>query len=149
MHERPEVGRESGVHDAEWLIALDVTSGKASATTEAIIRLASRIEPEWLGPTRSETRVALNASTGAVSAAEIDWYDELALREHPIAPPAAERAKLLAKAWLDRPPDAESVRLLRRIRFANLPFDLDDVVDAFEMAAGRGGLKSMVLPAMA
>ena len=47
------IGRESGVHDAEWLIALDVTSGRVSATTEAIVRLASRIEPELLaGPER-------------------------------------------------------------------------------------------------
>ena len=48
------VGRESGVHDGDWLIALDVTSGRVSATTEAIIRLASRIEPEWLTPTSSD-----------------------------------------------------------------------------------------------
>ena len=27
------IGRESGVHDADWLIALDVTSGRTSATT--------------------------------------------------------------------------------------------------------------------
>ena len=56
------IGRESGVHDADWLIALDVTSGRVSATTEAIVRLASRIEPEWLAPTRSEVRVELNAT---------------------------------------------------------------------------------------
>ena len=42
------IGRESGVHDAEWLIALDVTAGRGTTNTEAIIRVASRVEPEWL-----------------------------------------------------------------------------------------------------
>ena len=57
------MGRESGVHDADWLIALDVTSGRTSATTEAFVRMASRIEPEWLAPTR--TSCALHSTATA------------------------------------------------------------------------------------
>ena len=81
------IARESGVHDAEWLIALDVTSGRTSATTQALVRLASRIEAEWLAPTRSELRVELDRESGAIKAHEVDWYDEVVLREHPIAVP--------------------------------------------------------------
>lgn len=130
-------GRESGVHGADWLIALDVTSGRTTATTEAIVRLASRIEPEWLSPTRSETRVALNEDTGAVKAIEVDWYDEIPLREHPIAPSDADRARLLADAWLAREPDPKSARLVARMRFAGAAIDIRAAVQAATGQARR------------
>ena len=62
------VGRESGVHGGEWLIALDVTAGRASATTQAIIRMASRIDAEWLVPTRSELHHEIDPAAGSVKA---------------------------------------------------------------------------------
>ena len=93
------IARESGVHDAEWLIALDVTSGRTSATTQALVRLASRIESDWLTPTHSELRCELDRESGAVKAHEVDWYDEIVLREHPVAVPPADRARVLAEAW--------------------------------------------------
>jgi ATP-dependent helicase HrpB len=122
------IGRESGVHDADWLIALDVTSGRTTATTEAIVRLASRIEPGWLAPTRSDVRVELNDATGAVKALEIDWYDALPLREHPVAPDEEQRIELLARAWLAREPDEDSRRLLSRLAFAGMTVDLPTLV---------------------
>lgn len=133
------IGRESGVHDADWLIALDVTSGRVSATTEAIIRLASRIEPEWLSPTRSETRVELNEDTGAVKAIEIDWYDGIPLREHPTSPTDDDRARVLADAWLAREPDSASLRLIRRLRFAGTAIDLRVAVETVARQARRLG----------
>ena len=130
------IGRESGVHDADWLIALDVTSGRVSATTEAIVRLASRIEPEWLSPTRSEVRVELNES-GAVKALEVDWYDAIPLREHPIAPSDDDRSRVLAEAWLARDPDPRSLRLIRRLRFAGGAVDLRSVVETVARESRR------------
>ena len=79
------IARESGVHDADWLIALDVTSGRTTATTQALVRIASRVEAGVAAPTRSEVSHELDAS-GTVKAHEIDWYDAVVLREHPIAP---------------------------------------------------------------
>lgn len=137
------IGRESGVHDADWLIALDVTSGRTSATTEASVRLASRIEPEWLSPTRSETRVELNADTGAVKAFDVDWYDEVALREHPTAPSDDDRARVLADAWLAREPDPQSARLVARLRFAGEAIDIRGAVQS--AAAGARRLSDVVL----
>ena len=131
------IGRESGVHDADWLIALDVTSGRVSATTEAIVRLASRIEPEWLSSTRSEVRVELNEETGAVKALEVDWYDAIPLREHPIAPSDDDRARVLAQAWLARDPDPRSLRLIRRLRFAGEAIDLRSVVETIARDSRR------------
>ena len=129
------IGRESGVHDADWLIALDVTSGRVSATTEAIIRLASRLEPEWLEPTSSE--VTHELSGGVVKANAIDRYDEVELRVHPVAPDDAMRAQLLAKTWLEREPDEASQRLLRRLRFAGASIDLQATVAAIAAQAKR------------
>jgi len=129
------IGRESGVHDADWLIALDVTSGRVSATTEAIIRLASRIEPEWLAPTSSE--VTHEVSGGIVRANAVDRYDAIELRVHPVAPDNAIRAQLLAQAWLEREPDQASQRLLRRLKFAGASIDLPETIAAIAAAAKR------------
>ena len=38
------LGRESGVRDGEFIVALDVSSGISPHRTDAIIRLASRVE---------------------------------------------------------------------------------------------------------
>ena len=137
------MGRESGVHDADWLIALDVTSGRTSATTEALVRMASRIEPEWLAPTRSELRVALDGDSGAVKAHEVDWYDAVTLREHPVAAPAVDRARILAEAWMAGEPDELSRRLLRRLRFASVGIELASIAAAAASEAKR--LQDVVL----
>jgi ATP-dependent helicase HrpB len=131
------VGRESGVHDGEWLIALDVTSGRTSATTQAIVRMASRIEPEWLAPTRSELHHAIDPVTGSVKAVERDWYEEVILKEHPVAPSDDARARLLASAWLERGPDEQSARLLRRIAFAGTAIDPAGLVATAAASARR------------
>jgi len=122
------IGRDSGVDDADWVIALDVTSGRKSATTQALIRNASRIESEWLSPTRAETIHEFAGDTGIVKARKVEWYDELILREHPIAPDDDRRIELLTEAWLAREPDDESRQLLRRIAFAGLDIAMKELV---------------------
>jgi ATP-dependent helicase HrpB len=129
------IGRESGVQDAHWLIALDVTSGRVSATTEAIIRLASRIEPEWLVPTSRD--VTHELSGGVVKAQAIDRYDEIELRVHPIAPDDAIRARLLAEAWLERGPDDVSRRILNRLKFARASVDVAATIALIAAGARR------------
>ena len=47
--------------------------------------MASRVEPEWLTPTRRELRHELDPESGTVKAHEVDWYDAVPLREHPVA----------------------------------------------------------------
>lgn len=129
------IGRDSGVHDADWLIALDVTSGRVSSTTEAMIRMASRIEPEWLTPTSSE--VAHEVSGGVVKANAIDRYDRIELRVHPVAPNESVRAALLAEAWLQREPDETSQRLLRRLKFAGASIDVPATIAMIATQAKR------------
>jgi ATP-dependent helicase HrpB len=116
------IGQESGVRDGEFLIALDVhaPAGRASADAEARIRLASRVEREWLKPTSSEIAHRFDHSSGTVKAARIERYDALVLSEHAIAPDPDVAAQLLAEAWLERGPRGDDERLLRRLRFAGL-----------------------------
>jgi ATP-dependent helicase HrpB len=137
------VGRESGVHEGNFLIALDVASGKTTATTEAIVRVASRVEREWLTPTRSEVVTELDRESGTIKARAIDWYDNLILDERAVAVDDQSRAEQLAAAWLEQPPDEASARLLARLKFAGVPIDLRGVVT--DIARGVRRLRDVVL----
>ncbi len=130
------MGRESGVHDAEWLIALDVTAGQIGGNSEAIVRVASRIEPEWLAPTRSTVEQAIDDS-GALKARAVDWYDALVLAERPVGVTADMMSAVLAAAWLERGPDQHSARLMARLAFAGLDVDLSGSVMAAAQNARR------------
>jgi ATP-dependent helicase HrpB len=130
------IGRESGVHDADWLIALDVTAGRTTSNTEAIIRVASRIEPEWLTPTHSTMEEEVDEGGGA-RVREVDWYESLRLKEHELGANADLTSLLLGKAWLERGPDKESRRLLARLAFAGITIDLSSFVTQAAIGAGR------------
>lgn len=136
------IGRESGVHDAEWLIAIDVTAGQSAANAEAIVRVASRIEREWLAPTRSTIEQKID-DNGSVKAREIDWYGELILTERQLATSVEFTGPVLAAAWMERGPDEISARLMQRIRFAGLDIDLSDFILAAAAQARR--LQDVVL----
>jgi len=131
------LGRECGVHDAEWMVALDVTSGRTGGATEALVRLGSPIEPEWLSPTRSEVIEEFDSESGTVKASAVDWYDGVVLRERAIAPDQNRRAELLAKAWLDRGPDEDSTQLLRRLAFAGVDADRPALVATAALSARK------------
>ena len=143
------IAKDSGADNAEWMIALDVTAGRRTATTQALLRLASPIDREWLEPTRAETIHKLDDTTGAVKASEIEWYHSLILREHPIAPDEERRIDLLAEAWLARDPDDDSRRLLERLAFAGIEGDVTTFVREAARSARKVGditLSEDVLP---
>ena len=127
------MGRESGVHDAGWLIAIDVTAGRTNS--EAVVRVASRIEPEWLQPTRSSEEQRVDDS-GAFKAVVTDWYDALVLRERPAYVDFGDMtAAVLAAAWFERGGDQHTRQLQARLKFAQLDFDLSGfVIDAARTA---------------
>lgn len=129
------IGRESGVHDAEYLVAIDVTNG--------IVRIASAVDPEWLEPTGTETIHRFDAASATVRAAIVKRYDALVLSEHPIAPDPAIAAGLLADAWLARGPRGDEPQLLRRLQFAGLDVDLALVLR--EAAYGKRSLDDIDL----
>ena len=125
------IAPESGVRDGEFLVALDVRTGRSTergAPQLASIRIASRIEREWLVPTSLEVVHRFDDDSGTVSAIEIAQYDALVLWERPAAVDRDQAARLLADAWLGRGPRGEDQRLLRRLRFAGCEFDLESAV---------------------
>ena len=129
------LARESGVRDGEFLIAIDVTTTNAeplarrSATSAeaARIRIASRVEREWLSPTRADVVHRIDAG-GTVKAVSVDYYDALVLVERPVAVDAEISASLLADAWLARGPGDDDRRFLRRLKFAGHAIDLAEAI---------------------
>jgi ATP-dependent helicase HrpB len=137
------VGRESGVHDGDFLVALDVTSGstirrssEGARVDEAIVRVASRVEREWLAPNRSEVITELDNKTGTIKARAIEWYDSLVLDEKPGGVDEQTRSRLLASAWLEKP-DAGSARLLARLKFAGIVVDVREMAERAAHGARR------------
>jgi len=119
------LGRSSTVRDAELFVAVDLDAG--SGRSEALVRIASAVEREWLPPRQVETSSELlwDAARERVVARRIDRFDDLVLteRETPIDDPEsatrllAERASsdLVRALGLDR---IEPASLLSRLRFA-------------------------------
>lgn len=114
------IGRESGVHDAEFLVAIEVTNG--------IIRIASAVDRDWIEPTGTDTVHRFDSASGTVRAAVVTAYDALVLSEQPITPDPTIAAALLADAWMARGPREHDEQLLRRVAFAGLEIDLGDLV---------------------
>jgi ATP-dependent helicase HrpB len=126
------LGRESGVMDGEFVVALDVQSRKSKVESPksevATIRMASRVERDWLMPTSSDVVHRFDQTSGRVRAARVDRYDALVLAEHPVAVDPAIAAPLLAAAWLERGPGDADRLLMRRSAFAGGAVDLEGVI---------------------
>jgi ATP-dependent helicase HrpB len=119
------IAPESGVHDGEFLVALDV---HARAGADTRVRIASIVDREWLQPTSSELVHRFDTESGAVKAARVDRYDALVLAEHPAAVDPDASAPLLGEAWARRGPRGDDVRLQRRLRFAGRTVDVDEAI---------------------
>jgi ATP-dependent helicase HrpB len=147
---------ESGVRDGDFLVALDVSrrldpnvargvqprvrgpkraAPQLTVTSDARIRIASRIEREWLTPTTSAVVHRVDADSGKVRAVSVDYYDALVLAERPAPVDPEVAARLLADAWLARGPGDADARMLRRLRFAGHAVDLDAIVRTAAYAA--------------
>jgi ATP-dependent helicase HrpB len=124
------LGRESGVHEGELLLALEVTGGVAGAAAEPLVRTASRIERDWLSGVSTERVHRFDESSGSVRAAARDCYDRLVLAERPVPPDLEVAAGLLAEAVLRRGLGEAGERLIRRLRLAGLEADLHAAVVA-------------------
>jgi ATP-dependent helicase HrpB len=112
------------VRDGEFLVAVDLQA----APHEARIRVASRVEREWLEPTHSEVVHHFHHTSGVVRAAKVDYYGALVLAEHPADPDPELTSDLLVDAWLARGPRADDVQFLRRLKFAGQTIEVEDLV---------------------
>jgi ATP-dependent helicase HrpB len=116
------MGRESAVTEGDWLVALELTGGRAGQA-DALVRMASRVEPEWLTPTARVTDHRLD-DAGTVKAFAVSRYGAIVMAGQPVPADPIERRRLLAAAWRERPLDEASQQLLRRARFAGVELDL-------------------------
>lgn len=117
------MGRESAVAAGEWVVALDLTSGRTAAP-DALIRMASVVEPGWLVSTSRTIEHRLDDDRQTVRAMEVDRYDALTIAEHPVTPDPQQRRRLIATAWRERGPDDRTIQLLRRARFIGVELDV-------------------------
>ena len=141
------LGRESGVRDGEFLVALDVQAPTRPGDPNALVRVASRVEPEWIVPTAIAVEHAFDPRSGRVRAWRRERVDRLMLAEHAQAPEPAAAAEALAAAWLARDPDETNAGWLRRVRFAGLDVDLPALVR--QAAGGVASLAEIDLAAQA
>jgi ATP-dependent helicase HrpB len=124
------LGRESGVREGELLLALEITGGEAGAGGEPLVRLASRVEREWLEGVQSEVVHRFEEAAGAVRAVARDTYDRLALAERPVPVDPKAAAGILVDAALRLGLGEAGERLRRRLRMAGLEADLDRALRA-------------------
>jgi ATP-dependent helicase HrpB len=122
------VAPESAVVSGEFLVAIDVRAGRRGEAGEALIRLASLVEREWLSPTNCEVVHAVDPVSGRVRATRVDRYGQIPLAERPVEPDAERAAALLADALIRRGPSTQEDQLLRRLRFAGRAASFEDLV---------------------
>ncbi|HEX7150680.1 MAG TPA: ATP-dependent helicase C-terminal domain-containing protein [Thermoanaerobaculia bacterium] len=113
-----QLGRESGVREGEFLVALDVNSSGG----EPLVRVASYVDREWLAPTHRD--VVHSLANGRVKAIERRWYGSLLLREVPVKPDPAEEQRLLAVSMRER----IAPELQLRLAFAQLDVDWETLI---------------------
>lgn len=148
------LGRDSGVRDAEFIVAVDVQAARRGEAAEATIRIASAIDGAWLrrGDGQHETVAALgavrivhqfDASSGRVRAIEREYYGAIIVAERTGTAEPEEVARLLADAYRARGWSEADAQLSRRMRFAGLAVDPETLVAA--AAAGRSSLAEIDL----
>lgn len=115
--------REGGMHGGEFVVALDVSGGQ-----EALVRIASVVEREWLTPTHED--VVHTLSGDRVRATRRLWYDQILLREINATPDPNEVRRLTAARLLDEIDPA----LQQRLAFARIDVDWKEII------ASTGGL---------
>jgi ATP-dependent helicase HrpB len=99
-----------------------------SASNDALIRIASIVDRDWLQPTGVELVHRFDKETGSIKAVRVERYDAIVLAEHPAVVDPDAAARLLGDAWTRRGPRDDDARLLRRLRFAGQTVDVDDLV---------------------
>jgi ATP-dependent helicase HrpB len=142
------LARESGVRDGEFLVALDVQAqaqtqapGKGTAS-EALIRLASLVDPDWLQPRHTVLIHVFDRDASRVRAVRQERYRGLNLSEQPIEPDPAIAARLLAEAYLARPLPEAAQQVLRRLAFAGHPIEPAVLVERAALAIGAASRAS-------
>jgi ATP-dependent helicase HrpB len=114
------LARESGVREGEFLVALELAGG---GSAEALVRMASFVERDWLTPTHRE-KVHLLVD-GRVRAVERSWYGAILLHEQSVAADSDESRRILAREMRSQ----IDAQLANRVAFAGVEVDWDTVIE--------------------
>jgi ATP-dependent helicase HrpB len=118
------LAEESAVLDPELFLALELDAGRGGPQSEALVRLASEVDPAWLpvDALRSIVEVEFDPERERVVAWKRSRYEDLILSETEAPPPALETEQALIQAAagrLDRAlplDDPEVAGFLARVR---------------------------------
>ena len=136
------LGRESGVLNAEFIAAVDV-GGAAGGSAEAIVRIATSVDPEWITPTDTRVTHEFDTSRGSVVASRVEFYDALPLSQHTVAPDPLVAGPIICAAYIDRGPTDGDRHLLQRLEFAGAAVPFSELVE--RAAAGAVKLSDIDL----
>jgi ATP-dependent helicase HrpB len=114
------LARESGVREGEFLVALELAG---SGSGEALVRMASFVERDWLTPTHRE-KIHLLAG-GRVRAVERSWYGAILLHEQSVPADPEESRHILAREMRSQ----IDAQLANRVAFAGIEVDWDTVLE--------------------
>ncbi|HYO14312.1 MAG TPA: ATP-dependent helicase HrpB [Thermoanaerobaculia bacterium] len=95
---------ESAVLEPELFLAIEVDAGRSGPQAEALVRLASAVEPEWLPQERLRATVDLvfDPERERAAAWKRTRLDDLVLAESEVPPDAGEAGDMLARAAAER-----------------------------------------------
>ena len=98
------LAEESAVLESELFVCVDVDAGRSGPLSEALVRKASAVEPEWLPAERLSTAIDLefDERRDRVAAWKRTRYEDLIIDEAEIPPPdAAATEEILVRAAAD------------------------------------------------
>ncbi len=141
------LSRTSGVVNAEFVVAVDVQKmtsghifGKGHPTSfsgspdEALIRIATGLEEDWLEPTSDSVEHAIN-DRGVVRATRVLRYGEIEIGRRPANVDPEVAGQMVARAVLDRGPGDDHKQLVARLSFAGVPRSFETLVEAATVGA--------------
>jgi ATP-dependent helicase HrpB len=131
-----QLSRESGVQDADLIVAIEVTSSDQTGS-EALIRMASAVEREWITGTQNRVEHSIDDS-GRVRAVELEVCGSVVIRQKSIKPDASIAQRLLAERLTRGELPGAAERLFRRASFAGIDLDREQVI--FDACAGVNSL---------
>jgi ATP-dependent helicase HrpB len=133
--------RESVVLQGEFLLALDVEASARGPGAEARVRLASRVERDWLPPATRRVEHRFDPGAGAVRAIEVESILDLVVAERVVPADPADALPLLVEAFVARGVTADQAPIAARLRFAGIELDLDAI--GRRLCAGRTTLPAL------
>jgi ATP-dependent helicase HrpB len=145
------LAEESAVLDPDLFLCLEIAAGGAGQQSEALVRLASAVEPEWLPADllRAEIELVFDEDRERVIAWKRTRYEDLVIAEAEVPAGGEDAERLLAEAAAARPDralpldDPDVSGFLARLRW------LAGWMPELDLPVFDSGVLARLLPALA